>query len=152
MTTTTVLMASEPTSTAKPSPLMTPELFKYEEPLYTEIRIPLPPVPKQYKKGYMDPTKPRSRAHTLSSFLPFQHHHRTSSSSSTKSDPETSKEGSVVGSLKNSVVKGRKRGQTLEALAVAPAMLMLKTELFTPAEKRDMELEEGMQSGGEGVK
>lgn len=127
-TPTTPLAPATPETDA--SPFASPEP-KYEEPLYTEINIPLPPLPKQKPSP-----KSRSRAHTLHSLKPF--HRRGSSSDSTSKGeewPRIKKEvkSKEVAAAMNLTTRHRRSG-TVDALAVVPAVLMLSAELFTPGE------------------
>ncbi|KAF2110832.1 hypothetical protein BDV96DRAFT_650449 [Lophiotrema nucula] len=138
------------TESIEGSPLATPDLRQHEEPLYTEIHIPLPPIPERFLQPDLtaSPPKARSRGHTLHSMLPF-HHRRSSSSSSEKSQPSKEKakeETGMVGMMK-AVQKGRRRSGTVEALAVVPTVLMLGTEMFTPSEEREVELKERKHEG-----
>ncbi|KAF2020196.1 hypothetical protein BU24DRAFT_419771 [Aaosphaeria arxii CBS 175.79] len=118
--------------------------LKYSEPLYTEIRLDLPPFPKLPSSST---SKSRSRAHTITSFLPS---HRRSGSSPPavpttspprKSKPPPSDSGnkgdSSLMKLGRSSRQGKKRSTTIGALAVAPAVMILKAELFTPQERKD---------------
>lgn len=110
---------------------------KYEEPLYTEINIPLPPLPKA--KVHSDHTGKRPKAHSVSSFRPF--HRRGSSSESTRKSgeewPRIKKEvkSREVAAAMN-LAGRRHRGGTIDALAVVPAVLVLRAELFTPGIKK----------------
>ncbi|KAF2008044.1 hypothetical protein P154DRAFT_14473 [Amniculicola lignicola CBS 123094] len=128
----------------------TPEM-QYEEPLYTEINIPLPPLPQA--RPPIPPKsrdRPRARAHTIHS--PFSFHRRRPSSPPSKAPPSTEKEmalflgedkresektrGAAKGAgwqeMMKEKMKGRKRNQTVDALAIVPAVLVLRAELFTP--------------------
>ncbi|KAF2737452.1 hypothetical protein EJ04DRAFT_510320 [Polyplosphaeria fusca] len=148
-----------PSDSIEPSPLASPEI-QHDEPLYTEINIPLPPLPKQFaNKTSLAPEspKPRSRSHTLHSMLPF-HHRRSSSTESEKAvkfkhfpdmDSESSNDTPHTASSIKSIIRGRRRNQTVGAgaLAVAPAVLMLRAELFTPGEERDVDLKERKHEG-----
>jgi hypothetical protein len=127
------------------SPLMSPE-WKYdaEEPLYTEINIPLPRLPK-HKRADSIMSISRPRAHSLHhSFRAF--HRRGSSSDTTASKrsaagdepwPRIKKEvkSKEVATAMN-IRKGHRRSSTIDALAVVPAVLVLSAELFTPGEGR----------------
>lgn len=105
----------------------------YEEPLYTEINIPLPPLPKP--KAIPALTGKRPKAHSISSFRPF--HRRGSSSESTRKSgeewPRVKKEvkSREVAAAMNLAGRDHRRG-TVDALAVLPAVLVLSAELFTP--------------------
>lgn len=129
----------------EPSPFSSPEP-RYDEPLYTEINIPLPPVPKPKPKAPL-PTSPKSRprAHTLHSLSPF-HRRGSSSSSAGKGGEEWPR---IKKEVKNKEVAAmmnlnhrNKRSGTIDALAVVPTVLVLSAELFTPGEgsKKDKEL------------
>lgn len=106
---------------------------KHEEPLYTEINIPLPPLPKP--RAHPALTGKRTKAHSISSFRPF--HHRGPSSESTRKSgeewPRIKKEvkSKEVASAMNLAGKHHRSG-TIDALAVVPAVLVLSAELFTP--------------------
>jgi len=106
-----------------------------EEPLYTEINIPLPPIPKPRAVGAA--AKPRAKSHSISSFRPF--HRRGSSSDSTGGSgeewPRVRKQvkSREVAAAMNVASRGRRSG-TVDALAVVPAVLMLSAELFTPGQ------------------
>ncbi|KAF1972694.1 hypothetical protein BU23DRAFT_599463 [Bimuria novae-zelandiae CBS 107.79] len=107
---------------------------KYEEPLYTEINIPLPVIPKPKVD-----TGKRQKSHSISTFKPF--HHRGSSSDSTRKSgeewPRIKKElkSREVAAAMNLAGKHR-RSATIDALAVVPAVLVLSAELFTPGERQ----------------
>ncbi|KAF2871505.1 hypothetical protein BDV95DRAFT_606944 [Massariosphaeria phaeospora] len=128
--------------------LVTPEP-KHKEPLYTEINIPLPPLPKPR------PTTPktRPRGHTLASYSPFRHK-RNSSNSSTGSSkdsreseewPRIKKEvkNKDVAAMMNLSQRHRLRSGTIDALAVVPTVLVLSAELFTPGIGERKESERG---------
>lgn len=108
---------------------------KYEEPLYTEINIPLPPLPKP--KANSSVTGKRQKSQTISSFHPF---HRRGSSSDTANKsvedwPRIKKEvksREVAAAM--SLTSRHKRSGTVDALAVIPAILVLSAELFTPSD------------------
>ncbi|KAJ4299200.1 hypothetical protein N0V90_004444 [Kalmusia sp. IMI 367209] len=116
------------------SPLSSPEP-KYDEPLYTEINIPLPTLPKP--KAIPALTKVRPKSHSTSSFRPF--HRRGSSSDSTRKSgeewPRIKKEvkSKEVAAAMNLTGRHHRSG-TIDALAVVPAVLVLSAELFTPGE------------------
>ena len=127
------------------SPLATPDFKQNQEPLYNEIRIPLPPIPNRFLQpsDTVASSKSRSRAHTLHAMLPF--HHRRSSSSSSEASQRTQekiKEETGMAGMMKAVRKSRRRSGTVEALAVVPTVIMLGTEMFTPSEEREMELKE----------
>ncbi|KAF2439545.1 hypothetical protein P171DRAFT_490240 [Karstenula rhodostoma CBS 690.94] len=117
---------------------------EYEKPLYTEINIPLPPLPKPKALAGKRP-----KSHSISSFRPF--HGRGSSSDSTRKSgeewPRIKKEvkSSEVAVAMNLAGKHHRSG-VIDALAVVPAVLVLSAELFTPgAEKsRVGKWEDGM--------
>ncbi|KAF2475523.1 uncharacterized protein BDR25DRAFT_310880 [Lindgomyces ingoldianus] len=113
---------------ASPSLLTAPEPIHYEEPLYTEIRIPLPPIPQ--RPSSTPASKSRHRAHTLSSLSPF---HRRRPSSPEKAGPGSCE--SPAAAMMKSLTVGRKRSGTVDALAVVPAVLVLSAELFTPGQE-----------------
>ncbi|OAG11691.1 uncharacterized protein CC84DRAFT_42433 [Paraphaeosphaeria sporulosa] len=120
---------------------------QYEEPLYTEINIPLPPLPKP--KAHAAPTGKRPKSHSISSFRPF--HRRGSSSESTRKSgdewPRIKKEvkSREVAAAMNLVGRHHRSG-TVDALAVVPAVLVLSAELFTPGieKSKSGKWEEGM--------
>ncbi|KAF1951604.1 hypothetical protein CC80DRAFT_508786 [Byssothecium circinans] len=153
----TPVTPTAPTIELDPSPLSSLEpKYDANEPLYTEINIPLPPLPKQ--KRFESTSTSRPRAHTLHYFRPF--HRRGSSSESTSSKMSAagneawprikkeikSKEIAAAMDLK----QGHRRNRTLDALAVVPTVLVLSAELFTPEEggrkkgKGDGKWEDGM--------
>lgn len=133
------------------------------EPLFTEINIPLPPLPKPVSIL-------RQRAHSLQSFRPFQHRRgpsidsntskasKASSTSSTSSATSASRprKGSLIKSRETAAAmdlrKGHKRSRTIDALAVVPAVLVLRAELFTPTymqnetrhDRKEVKWEDGM--------
>jgi hypothetical protein len=123
------------------------------EPLYTEINIPLPPLPSTLPaqtpyapSNHFTSVSPperghdRCRARSLSSFSPF----RTRSSSRTSD--ETARRSEERPRIKKEIVKNcevaaamnlshqnkRSHSKTIDALAVVPAVLVLSAELFTP--------------------
>ncbi|OCK79154.1 hypothetical protein K432DRAFT_75929 [Lepidopterella palustris CBS 459.81] len=104
------------------SPKATPHM-EMEEPLYTEINIPLPTAPALSPPATTTllPHPTCHRAHTLSTILPFHHRHGSS--------PALSKlfEESNANASRTST-------KTLSALAVLPTVLILSTELFTPGQ------------------
>jgi len=119
---------------APTTPTVKPEI---SSPLFIEINIPLPALP------VLPPSNPRHRTLSLSS-LSFHRHasssphlshhsqqcyhfrgHHTKSSDAKHVDP-------LLGTAIGKTV-ARRRTQTLGALAVAPAVLMLSTEIFTPS-------------------
>ncbi|KAF1848940.1 uncharacterized protein K460DRAFT_83063 [Cucurbitaria berberidis CBS 394.84] len=143
--------------------LATPEYEfhpRYEEPLYTEINIPLPHIPQAKPSRPSEassssssvalglsspPAKSRGRSRTLSSLSPFR---RRSSSVSSLGGASGSKETEEWPRIRKDIVKSRevhammdlkhqnKRGRsgTIDALAVVPAVLVLSAELFTAGE------------------
>jgi hypothetical protein len=167
---------STPTHESSAPMLATPD-FKFEpshdEPLYTEINIPLPRLPSPPRTSLSPPhqTHNRNRARSLSSLASFT---RARSSSSTTSSPSRSSHDSPHASpsrasdehhrVRPSILKNReiaaamdlnhasKRGRssTIDALAVVPTVLVLSAELFTPAEESGKEIGKG--SGGRGRK
>ena len=132
----------------EPTPLSSPEP-RYEEPLYTEINIPLPPLPKPKVNPMLTGKRPKS--HSISSFSPF--HRRGSSSDSTRKSgeewPRIKKQvkSREVAAAMNLTSRSRRSG-TVDALAVVPAVLVLSAELFTPGDgekkKGDGKWEDGM--------
>jgi hypothetical protein len=166
---------STPTHESSAPMFATPD-FKFEpshdEPLYTEINIPLPRLPSPPRTSLSPPhqTHNRNRARSLSSLASFT---RARSSSTTTSSPNRSSYDSPHTSspsrasddyprIRPSILKNReiaaamdlnhasKRGRssTIDALAVVPAVLVLSAELFTPAEKSGKEM--GRDDGGKG--
>lgn len=143
---TTPIMA--PAKDEEPTPPSSPEP-RYEEPLYTEINIPLPPLPKPKVNPMLTGKRPKS--HSISSFRPF--HRRGSSSDSTRKSgedwPRIKKEvkSREVAAAMNLTSRSRRSG-TIDALAVVPAVLVLSAELFTPGDgekkKRGGKWEDGM--------
>ncbi|KAF2805033.1 uncharacterized protein BDZ99DRAFT_524759 [Mytilinidion resinicola] len=127
---------SSPNSTSPPTtPSLQPELSAPEEPLFTEINIPLPALPASPSPS---PSKPRHRSISLSS-LSFHRHDSSSSHTSHQSPSHThtakpdEKRAAGLATIKEHQTSAlRSRTQTLGALAVAPAVLMLSAELFTP--------------------
>jgi hypothetical protein len=120
---------SESTSTNS-SPLTTP-LSDSGEPLYTEIRIPLPKIAQPPTST----STSRYRAHTLaSSFSPF-HKRRSSSPSAGKNLEKEKEKRASTGSMMKDLVTRKKRSGTVDALAVLPAVLIMSAELFTPEEE-----------------
>lgn len=120
---------------------------QYDEPLYTEINIPLPPLPKPKAQPALTGKRPKS--HSISSFRPF-HRRRSSSESTRKSGeewPRIKKEvkSREVAAAMNLGWKHHRSG-TIDALAVVPAVLVLSAELFTPgtAKSKSGKWEEGM--------
>ncbi|PVH97989.1 hypothetical protein DM02DRAFT_730156 [Periconia macrospinosa] len=118
-----------------------------KEPLYTEINIPLPPLRKRGPTSY---STLRNRAHSLhSSFKPF--HRRGSSSDSSalakesvapRPPPPPSHEAPAVVKSRETAAamnlrKGHRRSRTVDALAVVPAVLVLRAELFTPVREEE---------------
>ncbi|KAF2707883.1 hypothetical protein K504DRAFT_458370 [Pleomassaria siparia CBS 279.74] len=131
--TSTESMSSPPLTKSVPSPTI-------EEPLYTEIRIPLPRLAQQPPSWSKSKSKSpytsactstsRSRAHTIASSLsPF--HKRISSSPGARREQGSNDAKNVTRDL----ASRKKRAETVGALAVLPAVLMLSAELFTPEEK-----------------
>ncbi|KAH7383868.1 hypothetical protein BKA66DRAFT_417540 [Pyrenochaeta sp. MPI-SDFR-AT-0127] len=128
--------------------------IEYEEPLYIEINIPLPRLPKpntsspaqssqiNSSSSLPSPSKSRGRSCTLSSLSPFR---RSSSASSGSKDAEEwprirkdivkSREVHAMMDLKHH--NKRSRGGAIDALAVVPAVLVLSAELFTPGSVND---------------
>lgn len=142
-----------------------------EEPLYTEINIPLPriksPPPKPASTPMSQPPpstslshlpQGRSRSSTLSSLSRF----RRSSSSTARSSEEGSRNSEEWPRVRRSIVKSkeiaaamnlehmnkRTRSGTVDALAVVPAVLMLSAELFTPGQ--DAQGQKGRKDSGVG--
>jgi hypothetical protein len=113
--------------------LSSPEA-RYEEPLYTEINIPLPPLRKPNAHSAVITGK-RPKSHSISSFRPFNR--RGSSSESTHKSgedwPRIKKEvkSREVAAAMNVAGKHHRSG-TIDALVVLPAVLVLSAELFTP--------------------
>ncbi|KAF2832595.1 hypothetical protein CC86DRAFT_91590 [Ophiobolus disseminans] len=125
---------------------------EYDEPLYTEINIPLPRLPSPPRDSPSSSSPPpshshiRIRAHSLSSFSPFRP--RSSSTSSVSHDPPSTKSRTSEDwpRVRPSILKSREvasamdlnhqskrnRSGVLDALAVVPAVLVLSAELFTP--------------------
>ncbi|CAI6342407.1 unnamed protein product [Periconia digitata] len=108
-----------------------------KEPLFTEINIPLPSLPKKGPSTY---AHLRTRAHSLQSLRPF--HRRGSSSDSSTSKSSASRVAQEPSSVKSREVaaamdlgKRHRRSRTIDALAVVPAVLVLRAELFTPVSK-----------------
>ncbi|ORY08341.1 hypothetical protein BCR34DRAFT_603592 [Clohesyomyces aquaticus] len=134
--TTPTMPATVDISSPEASPLATPEPIQYEEPLYTEIRIPLPPIPQP-----STPPKSRHRAHTLASLSPFHHRSRSSSTATNSNVNVDRPQDSPAAAMMKSLTKGRKRSGTVDALAIVPAVLVLSAELFTP--RKDEEKEGG---------
>lgn len=130
------------------TPLSSPEP-RYEEPLYTEINIPLPPLPKA--KVHPALTGRRPKSHTISSHHPF--HRRGSSSDSTRKSgeewPRIKKEvkSREVAAVMNLATRHRRSG-TVDALAVVPAVLVLSAELFTPGDGAKKKKNEGKWEDG----
>ncbi|KAF2133852.1 hypothetical protein P153DRAFT_372404 [Dothidotthia symphoricarpi CBS 119687] len=162
------------------SPLATPyeeSSPKYDEPLYTEINIPLPhirsPPPKPISTPFSPPPsaslspppRGRSRSTTLSSLSPF----RRSSSSTVRTSDEQSRHSEEWPRIRKDIVKSREiaaamnlghrnkrtRSGTIDALAVVPAVLILSAELFTPGQD-DQEQKSRKDSGvgrwGDGIR
>ncbi|KAL5404555.1 hypothetical protein PMIN06_005989 [Paraphaeosphaeria minitans] len=138
-------------------PAPTPQIYQdallsssephYDEPLYTEINIPLPSISKP--KAHPHLAGKRAKSHSISSFRPF--HRRASSSESPRKSgeewPRIKKEikSREVAAAMN--LAGRHpRSGTIDALAVVPAVLVLSAELFTPgiAKSKSGRWEEGM--------
>lgn len=116
------------------------------EPLYTEINIPLPSIalgcPAQTPAA-SSPLKgchSRSRARSFSSFSPFRTHSsgRTSDESARRSEDWPCMRKEIVKNRKAAAAMnlshGNKNGRngTIDALAIVPALLVLSAELFTP--------------------
>jgi hypothetical protein len=140
---TTPNAAPEPSSFV--TPLASPNSEDDENPLYTEINIPLPAVPappKESKQSLSPPPKSRSRAVSLSSFSPFHRRSSSSTSSGRASEewPRIKKEvknKEVAAMMNLSHQSKRTRSGTIDALAVVPAVLVLSAELFTPGQEKD---------------
>ena len=140
---TTPNAAPEPSSFV--IPLASPNFEDDENPLYTEINIPLPTVPappKESKQSLSPPLKSRSRAVSLSSFSPFHRRSSSSTSSGRASEewPRIKKEvknKEVAAMMNLSHQSKRTRSGTIDALAVVPAVLVLSAELFTPGQEKD---------------
>ncbi|KAH7412007.1 hypothetical protein DE146DRAFT_628015 [Phaeosphaeria sp. MPI-PUGE-AT-0046c] len=147
-----VLFASTPSDDGK---------SKDEEPLYTEINIPLPFLPSPpnslahttttsatthtppSKSNTTTKSHSRTRARSLSS---FSFRSRSSSTSSSSSPPPRHSTDEPWPRIRPSLLRSRetaaamdlghasKRGRsgTVDALAVVPAVLVLSAELFTP--------------------
>lgn len=130
---------------------------KYDEPLYTEINIPLPQIPSSQParsssppsngSSSSTPPKRRSRGFSLSSLSPFGRSRSSSSSTSGKSDDSAqTRHSEEWPQVRREIVKNREvaaamnlehqskrtRSATIDALAVVPALLVLSAELFTP--------------------
>ncbi|KAH4257105.1 hypothetical protein HBI04_152730 [Parastagonospora nodorum] len=141
-----------------------------EEPLYTEINIPLPrlPSPPQTPTNPSQefqlsppsstlsppPSHSRSRSRSLSSFSLSPFRSRSSSTSTTATTtPERLVKPSILRSREVAAAmdleqKGRRgRSSTIDALAVVPAVLVLSAELFTPGGEKS-----GGRRGGRGRK
>ncbi|QRC95888.1 hypothetical protein JI435_055270 [Parastagonospora nodorum SN15] len=126
-----------------------------EEPLYTEINIPLPRLPSPPQtptnppQGFQlsppssslspPPSHSRSRSRSLSAFSLSPFRSRSSSTSTTATTtPERLVKPSILRSREVAAAmdleqKGRRgRSSTIDALAVVPAVLVLSAELFTP--------------------
>lgn len=145
-----------PTITPQPEPFTISDLQPSpQEPLYTEINIPLPQLQKPRPSSSYSTL--RNRAHSLHpSFKPF--HRRGSSSDSSSSTqgyaaPRPVREEPVVKSREVAAAmdlrKRHRRSRTVDALAVVPAVLILRAELFTPGEvdersRREVKWEDGM--------
>jgi hypothetical protein len=140
---TTPNAAHEPSSFV--TPLASPNSEDDENPLYTEINIPLPAVPtppKESKQSLSPPPKSRSRAVSLSSFSPFHRRSSSSTSSGRASEewPRIKKEvknKEVAAMMNLSHQSKRTRSGTIDALAVVPAVLVLSAELFTPGQEKE---------------
>ena len=148
--------STPPTPTSPTTPLpysdpASPPSKKPTEPLYTEINIPLPPLPSPKPKSRpFSPPPSRLRSHSLASFHPF--HRRGSSVDSgvgkEEAWPRIKKEvkSKEVAAAMDFRRRDRRSG-TIDALAVVPALLVLSAELFTPGEegkKREGKWEDGM--------
>jgi len=127
----------------------TPPLSDSGEPLYTEIRIPLPRIVQPPSSTSRSPptSTSRSRAQTLaSSFSPF--HRRRSSSPSVKKDLEKEKEKRIsTGSMMKDLVNRKKMPGSVDALVVLPAVLVLSAELFTPEEEEEEKKKKNNKKG-----
>ncbi|KAF2025682.1 hypothetical protein EK21DRAFT_93004 [Setomelanomma holmii] len=136
----------------------------YEEPLYTEINIPLPRLPSPSRNAVQSsssalastsqtqqaqPSHSRSRARSLSSFSPFRPRSFSSASSTSRNGtdatadpwprirPSKVKNREVAAAMDLKHQNKRNRSSTIDALAVVPAVLVLSAELFTPGSGRD---------------
>jgi hypothetical protein len=117
-----------------------------EEPLYTEINIPMPALPTRPKPASASLSPPpasRSRARSLSALSPFHRRRDSSSSASSTASAMESEEwprkkevkSREIAALMNLGQKGRRsRSGTIDALAVVPTVLVLSAELFTPGQ------------------
>lgn len=129
-------------STPDAAPLTWTKSQKTEDPLYTEINIPLPTVPtpsKNAQQTLSPPTKSRSRAVSLSSLSPFRSRGSSTSSSGRASEewPRIKKEvknKEIAAMMNLNHQSKRNRSSTIDALAVVPAVLVLSAELFTPGQ------------------
>ncbi|KAF2634483.1 hypothetical protein P280DRAFT_239330 [Massarina eburnea CBS 473.64] len=115
-----------------------PKYSSTDEPLYTEINIPLPSLPKQKPSSVASTS--RSRAHTLHSFRPWHRRSSSTDSACSKSSAGSSEAWPRIRKEVKSkdvaramdLMKGRRRNGTIDALAVVPTVLVLSAELFTP--------------------
>jgi hypothetical protein len=138
-----------------------------EEPLYTEINIPLPrlasPVSppstlppalpptntcsdlaspsSDVHNGQQERSRPRSRARSLSLFRPRSLSLSNFSISPRPTSLDQARQSTSSSSSSTSLILSHqsKRGRsgTVDALAVVPAVLMLRAELFTPGVHRE---------------
>jgi hypothetical protein len=126
-----------------------------DEPLYTEINIPLPRLPTpppqtpaspSINRNCLSPppTHSRSRSRSLSSFSLFRPRSSSTSSSQTSQSidvpdrlvkPSILKSREVAAAMNLGHQSKRGRSSTVDALAVVPAVLVLSAELFTPGSK-----------------
>ncbi|KAH4932412.1 hypothetical protein HBI30_178270 [Parastagonospora nodorum] len=135
-----------------------------EEPLYTEINIPLPRLPSPPQTPTNPPpgvsaiTTNRSRSRSLSAFSLSPFRSRSSSTSTTATTtPERLVKPSILRSREVAAAmdleqKGRRgRSSTIDALAVVPAVLVLSAELFTPGGEKSCGRRGGRGRKGEGL-
>jgi hypothetical protein len=139
--------------------MSSPASKKPTEPLYTEINIPLPPLPSPKPKSrhlpFSPPTSPRPRSHSLAnSFRPFHRRYSSTDSCASKDSGVGGKREEEAWPRIKKEVKSRevaaamdwrrkdRRSGTIDALAVVPAVLVLSAELFTPGEGK------GRKKGG----
>jgi hypothetical protein len=135
-----------------------------EEPLYTEINIPLPRLPSPSSPQPPTSLSPppqshsRSRSRSLSLFRPrsislssSRHSEDRKSEDSTASSRRVVRNRDIVAAM-DLGQKSRGRRGTVDALAVVPTVLVLSAELFTPGEgkggregRREVRWEEGIR-------
>jgi hypothetical protein len=125
-----------------------------QEPLYTEINIPLPRLPSpsynsqpQPPTSLSPPPQSRSRSRSLSLFRPRSISLSSRPSLDRKSEDtsrKTIRNRDIVAAMDLSHQSRGRRG-TIDALAVVPAVLVLSAELFTPGVGERGVLERGIR-------